>query len=169
MRRTLTLFGTLVLLWAVIAELNHALAHWRVYVFAGALFVLFAALTQPMRPGLAATLLGGLMCDANSPVIFGTHLLLFAATHLIVFNLRDRVPRDDNISITIVALLANLALFLVFSLVQIPQSPAPAAIWPRLIMDLACSQILLVLITPWFIALQSRALVLTGASRPKRA
>ena len=160
MRRTLALLATLLLLWIIVAEINHALSGLRLYVFAGALFVAFAALTQPRRTGLAVSLLGGLICDANAPVGFGTHMLLFAVAHLTLFHVRDRVPRDDAISAIIVVLLTNLALFLVFSFTQIHGSPAPAAIWPRLIADLVCSQVLLAIVTPWFFALQSAALSL---------
>jgi cell shape-determining protein MreD len=165
MRRALTLFLTLVVLWSVLAQLNHALAGWRVYVFGGGLFMAYAALTQPFRAGLITTVLAGLTCDANAPVIFGTHTLLFAAAHVALFHVRERVPRDDNLAAITVVLLTNLALFLVFSFLQIHKSPAPAAVWPRLIVDLLCSQILLVAITPWFFALQARALVLARADR----
>lgn len=165
MRRTLTLFATLFVLWTIVAQANHALTGFRVYLFAGALFVVYAALTQPRGSGLAASLLGGLMCDANAPVAFGTHVLLFAAAHLTVFHIRDRVPRDDNISSVIIVLLTNLALFLVFSFGQIHGSPAPAAVWPRLVADLACSQVFLALITPWFFALQSHSLALARVQR----
>jgi rod shape-determining protein MreD len=144
---------------------NHALAGTRVYLFAGALFVVYSALTQPRGPGLAATLLGGLVCDANAPVAYGTHLVLFAAAHLTILHLRDRVPRNDPIAAIIVALLTNLALFLLFSFGQIHDSPAPAAVWPRLIADLVCSQVFLALITPWFLALQTRSLVLARVER----
>ena len=160
MRRAAILFATLILLWAVVAQLNHAVGSWRIYVFAGGLFVAFAALTQPRRAGLVASLCGGLVCDANTSVAFGTHMLLFAAAHLTLFHVRDRVPRDDNVSAIIVVLLTNLALFLVFSFTQIHASPSPAAIWPRLIMDLLCSQVFLAVVTPWFFALQARSLEL---------
>jgi rod shape-determining protein MreD len=53
----------------------------------------------------------------------------------------------------------------VFSLGQIHDAPAPNAIWPRLIADLVCSQIFLVLVTPWFFALQRGALALAQVSR----
>ncbi len=169
MRRTLILLASLVVLWTIVAQLNHALAGLRLYVFAGGLFVAFAALTQPHRAGLAASLLAGLLCDANAPVAFGTHLLLFAAAHLTLFHVRDRVPRDDNVSAIVVVLLANLALFLVFSFSQIHDSPAPAAVWPRLIADLVCSQVFLAVVTPWFFALQARALVLARVARDEAA
>ncbi len=169
MRRTLLLFATLVVLWTIVGQLNHAISGLRIYLFTGGLFVAYAALTQPRSSGLAASLLGGLMCDANSPVIFGTHTLLFAAAHVTVFHVRDRVPRDDNIAAIIVVLLSNLALFLVFSFTQIHGSPAPAAVWPRLIADLVCSQLFLVLVTPWFFALQTRTLTLGRVLREDAA
>ena len=55
-----------------------------------------------------------------------------------------------------------LALFLAFSFTQIHDSPAPATVWPRLIADLVCSQLFLVLVTPWFFALQAGALPTSG-------
>ncbi len=165
MRRTLLLFATLVLLWTIVSQLNDLLASHRVYIFAGALFVAYAALTQPPRAGLTASILAGLVCDANSPVTFGTHMLLFAAGHLTLFHVRERVPRDDSLAVTAVVLVANLILFLVFSFSQIHASPAPAAVWPRLIADLVCSQVFLTLVTPWFFALQAGSLALARVPR----
>jgi rod shape-determining protein MreD len=165
MRRSLILFATVVVLWALLAQLNHALAGLRIYIFGGGLFVAFVALTQPRRSGLATAFLGGLICDANSSVVFGTHALLFAAAHVTLFHVRDRVPRDDNISAIIVVLLTNLALFLVFSFTQIHALPSPATMWPRLLFDLLCSQVFLGLITPWFFAFQAGSLSLARVSR----
>jgi len=166
-RRALVLFLTLLLLWILVAELNHALTGLRVYLYVGGLFIIYVALTQPLRVGLAASLLAGLICDATSPTRFGTQVLLFVATHLVVFNLRDRVPRHDTVGRVVVTLLANLGLFLVFSFTQISLSPAPAAIWPRLLVDLLCSQIFIALIAPWFFALQAHALVMGNLENPE--
>jgi len=158
--RLLFIFLSTFLLWALTAQLNHALAPWRLYVFVGALAVTLPALTFSLRTGLLASFLGGLVFDATAPIPFGTHALLFALVHAVVFNFRDRVPRDDTLSRVIIALFANLGLFLVFSFTQVARSPAPASLWPRLFADLACSQVLLALIAPWFLAVQARALAL---------
>ena len=165
MRHIAAIFLSLVLLWAIVAEANHGLTGLRIYLFVGGLFVTYSALVLPWRAGLAVTLLGGLLNDANAPVAFGTHLVLFAAAFAIVSHLRDRLPRDDTIARIIVALLANLGLFLLLSFTQIGSSPAPGAAWPRLFADLACSQVFLALIAPWFFALQRRALLLARAER----
>ncbi|MEY4939413.1 MAG: hypothetical protein RIQ93_1148 [Verrucomicrobiota bacterium] len=165
-RRTLILFLTLLVLWFVVSEVNHALTVWRVYVFLGGLFVAYAALTQPLRAGLAASLMAGFVCDANAPAeILGTHTLLFAAAHLTVFKVRDRVSRRDTASQVITALLINLALFFAFSVTQIGRSAA----WPRLFADLLFSQVLLILVAPWFFAFQSRALVMGRVDRDSLA
>ncbi|MCX6952986.1 MAG: hypothetical protein NTV51_12595 [Verrucomicrobia bacterium] len=156
---------TLLLLWTLVSQINHALSGLHVYLFAGSLFVTFAALKLPLRSGLAASLFGGLLFDSTTPVTFGTHFLLFAAAHTMIFHLRDRIPRDDTIARLIVVLLTNLAIYLLFSFMQISRSPAPAAAWPRLIADLVCSQVFLAVIAPWFFALQLRALQLARADR----
>lgn len=165
MRPALVTALTLLLLWTLVAQVNHSLGGLRVYLFVGSLYVTFAALKLPLRSGLGASLLGGLLCDATAPVTFGTQTLLFATAHAVIFHLRDRIPRDDTVARLIVALLTNLALFLVFSFIEISRSPAPAAVWPRLIADLACSQVFLTAIAPWFFALQHRSLSLAHADR----
>jgi len=165
MRRTLVIFLTLLLLWTLVTELNHALTGLRVYLFVGGLFVTYAALMLPLGVGLAASLLGGLLFDATTPVWFGTHVLLFAAAHVVVFHLRTRLPREDTVARVVAALLANLAIFLLFSFSQIGQSPSPSAAWQRLIADLVSSQVFLALVAPWFFALQARALVLARAEQ----
>lgn len=162
MRRALVTFLTLALLWGFVSELNHQLAPWHVYLWIGGLFVTFSAINLPFSSGLLATLMGGFLIDAYSPVAFGTHALLFAAAHAIIFNMRDRIPRDETIARVIIALLTNLALFLVFSFIQVTRLPSPAAVWPRIILDLISSQVFLALIAPWFLALQFRALEVAG-------
>jgi len=163
MRRALVIFTTLILLWSVLTELNHALSPWHVYLWIGGLFVTYSALTLALRPGVLSTLSAGMIFDAAAPIPFGTHTLLFAAAHVIIFNIRDRVPRDETVARVVIALLANLALFLVLSFFLIARLPAPAEAWPRLIVDLICSQLLIASIGPWFFALQAGALEI---SRP---
>lgn len=158
MRHFFALSLTLVLLWGIVAEVNHAIAGFRIYLFTGALYVVFAALTQPLRAGLLVSCVGGLICDANAPVSFGVHLLLFSLAHIILHHVRDRLAHDDSTSLIVVSLIANLALFLLFSFTQISASPRPAAVWPRLIVDLLCSQVFVTIVTPWFFALQRRSL-----------
>lgn len=147
--------------------MNHALSAWHVYLSVAGLFVTFGALVLPLRDGLVATVLAGLLLDATTPADPGTHLLLLAAAHVVIFHLRSRIPRADTIARVVVALLANLALFLGFSFLQITRSPAPAAAWPRLIADLLASQVFLILVAPWFFALQAEGLLLARVERER--
>jgi len=163
--RPLVIFATLLVLWLILSELNHAVAPMHIYFWVGALFVTFAAIALPLRPGLIATILGGLLCDGTTAVPFGLHTLLFAAAHVVLFNLRDRVPREETAGRVLIALFANLALFLAFSFLQLSRWKSPGDVWPRLLFDLLCSQVLLVLIAPWFFALQSRSLAVFARTR----
>jgi rod shape-determining protein MreD len=165
MRRIGVLFLSQLLLWALVGQLNHALTTLQVYVFAPALFVAYATLRQPWPIGLTASLIGGLLCDATTPVAFGTHAMLFAAAHVAMFQFRERLPRDDMLGQVVIVLLVNLGLFLTFSMTQVVSAPAPAAIGVRLLVDLICSQMFVALVTPWFFALQTRAFVLAGIER----
>jgi rod shape-determining protein MreD len=160
MRRTLVLFATLALLWLLVAQANHYLAVWHAYLYVGGLFVAYAALYAPLRDGLVATILGGLLCDASTPAAFGTQMLLFTLAFLAIYRIRDRVPREENLVRVLVALATNLGLFIAFSVSQLGRTPPPGGVWWRLICDLFYSEAVILLIAPWFFALQTRALQL---------
>ena len=81
---------------------------------------------MPFREGFAASVLGGLLCDAVTPVPFGTHAALFGAAHAVVYNIRERLQRDETAVRVVVALLVNLALFLALSFVRHRGTPRPA-------------------------------------------
>jgi rod shape-determining protein MreD len=159
-RRLLALFLSALLLWSLVAIANHYLAPGHVFLFVGGLFVTYVALQLPLRTGLYAALLAGLLCDAGAGTRFGLQAGLFGLAYGVVFNLRGRLDRDGTVVRVVVALLTNLALFLGLSLTQISALPAPGAAWLRLLWDLLWSQLALVLIAPWFFAVQRRALVL---------
>jgi rod shape-determining protein MreD len=169
MRRTALLFLPLLLLWGLVAELNHALSSLHLYVFAGGLFVAYAGLHQPFRPGLAASLLAGFVCDATAPVSFGTHAFLFCFAHGVAYRIRDRVPRHDALASTLLALFTNFGLFLALSFSQFHAYGPPASVWPRLLADLVCSQVFVALVTPWFFALQGRTIDLVETAVALRA
>jgi hypothetical protein len=173
MLRTAVIFLTLLLLWLLVAETNHYLTPLHVYLFAGGLFVTFAALRLPLRAGLAAVLLGGFLCDANMPIaadlrpvafsLAHANTLLFAVAFVAIYRLRDRMARDETLIRVSVAVLANLGLFLAFSVARMAVTPLPAAAWGRLLVDLVCSQAVVALIAPWFFSLQGSALALARA------
>jgi rod shape-determining protein MreD len=166
LRRVALLLGPLLLLWAIGAELNHHLASRQVWVFVGGLHVGFIALTQGFGPGLAAVLLSGLVCDAGSPVPFGTHALLFGLAHNVIFRMRDRIPKEDPVAVTLLALFANFGLFLAFTASRGPSDASP---WPRLVADLVASQVTVAVATPWFTALQARLIDLVETALELRA
>jgi rod shape-determining protein MreD len=169
MRGAAVLFLTLYLLRALVSEANSALSGFHLWLFAGGLFVAYPALMAPFRQGLAASVLGGLLCDAMEPVPFGTHAALFATAHAVVYNVRERLQRDDTLVRVMVALIANLALFLVLSFARMRHVPAGGTVWPRLLCDLVYSEAVVALGAPWFFALQGRALEMARANSGRPA
>jgi rod shape-determining protein MreD len=167
MRRALVVFLTLGLLWGIVAQLNDLLADLHLYLFVGGLYVTYAALALPPRPGLAAVFLAGLLCDANEPVPFGTHALLFGAAQTVLYNLRDRLPHEETAGRVAIALLVNFGLLLILSLFRIGHLPDPAVAWVRIGADLLASQVVLTLAAPWFFALQERSLLLSGGPQSR--
>lgn len=159
-RSALALFLTLFLLWILLAQVNHSLAPWHVYLFAGGLYVTQAALVMALRPGFAAILAAGMVCDANTPVPFGTHTLMFAVTYAVLYRLRDRLPHEELVGQIAIVLIANFALF--FGLTFLRLRPVPRFAWPRLVSDLLLSQLFIGLVAPWYFSLQQRALALAA-------
>jgi cell shape-determining protein MreD len=169
MRGAAVLFLTLYVLRALVAELNTALSGFHLWLFAGGLFVAYSALAMPFHEGFAASLLGGFLCDAMSPVAFGTHAGLFAVAHVAVYNLRERLQRDETFVRVVVALLVNVFLYLAISFVRIGPVNGRAAEWPRALADLVWSEAVIILIAPWFFALQLRTLEMARANPPRSA
>jgi rod shape-determining protein MreD len=152
------------LIGILVAQTNHYLAPWHTQLWVGGLLVTFASLRLEYREGLISVLLLGALHDAASPVGFGLHAFLFGIAHGVVFNLRNRFPREEALFGIIVALLANLGLFLVFSFTRVADLPQPGASWARLFADLLISQGVLAVVTPWLLAMQERALEIAGVS-----
>ncbi len=149
-------------LWWLTGLANHFLGavslpgghYLSVHLYLGGLLVTYAALRLDARHGLVATLFTALLCDAATPVPFGTSLALFGLVHAFLLYGRQRFPREEVVFGTVVALLANLFLFLALSFLLVGDNPRPGEAWLRLFLDLGASQLVVALATPWFLALQ---------------
>lgn len=148
-------------LWWLVGLANHYLAGlMSVYVYVGGLFIAYGALRLDPKHGLIATILTALLFDSVEPVPFGTSLFLFTLVHVTILYGRHRFPREGAVFAVVVALLANLFLFIALSFLLVGANPRPANAWLRIFMDLFISQAVITLIAPWFIALQDRAMEL---------
>ena len=148
------------LLWWLTGLINDRLATSAVHLYLGGLFIAYAAVRLDGKHGLIATVLTGLMLDAAEPVPFGASVLLFGLVHATLLYGRQRFPREGAIFGIVVALLANLFLFIALSFLLIGANPRPAEAWLRIFVDLLLSQLFILLIAPWFLALQDRAMEL---------
>jgi rod shape-determining protein MreD len=156
--RWLIVFGGNLLLYWLVGLVNHHLAPHALHLYVGGLFVTYAGLRLDLKHGFISTLLTGLLIDATAPVRFGTSLALFGLVQATLFYGRRRFPREEPVFAIVVALLANLFLFIVLSFLLVGDNPRPGQAWLRLFADLVASQLALGLVTPWFMAFQSRLL-----------
>ena len=161
-KRLLILTMATLLLALLLGQLNHYLAVWQIHVWCGGLFVAFAALRLGYSTGASAAFISGLLLDAGEPVAFGTQAFLFLAAHAFIYKIRARAPRGETVVGVVVALIANLALFLALSFIRIDPAVDTARAWLRVFADLLVSQITIALIAPWFFAVQTRLLELSG-------
>ncbi len=159
LRWLLVWLANLLLLWLA-GLANHHLAPFAVHLHLSGLLVGYAALRLDPRHGLAATVLTGLSADALTPVPFGTHVVLLGLVHATLLYGRRRFPREEPIFATVVALLANLFVFLALSFLLVGAGPRPGEAWLRLFADLVASQLAIAAVAPWFLALNARLLAL---------
>ena len=146
------------LLWWLTGLANHYVAGFAVHFYLGGLLLTYAALRLDPKQGLTATVLTSFLVDALDPVPFGTSLVLFSLVHLTVLYGRQRFPREGAVFGIVVALLANLFLFIALSFLLVGTNPRPADAWLRIFCDLFFSQIAILVVAPWFLSLQDRAM-----------
>ena len=150
------------LLWWLTGLANHYVAGFAVHLSLGGLLIAYAALRLDPKQGLTATVLTALMVDALTPVPFGTSLVLFSLIHVTVLYGRQQFPREGAIIGIVVALLANLFLFIALSFLLVGANPRPGNAWLRIFADLFISQLAIVVVAPWFLALQDRLMELVA-------
>ncbi len=160
--RWLIVFGANLLLWWLAGLANSYLSGSAVHLYVGGLFVVYSALRLDRKHGLIAIVLTGLMVDAAEPVPYGTSMLLLGLVHATLLYGRQRFPREGAVFGIVVALFANLFLVIALSFLLVGGNPRPGSAWLRVFVDLLASQFLLVVITPWFLALQDRAMELVA-------
>ena len=165
--RWLVVFGSNLLMLWLAGLANHSLAHFSflwvdhctVSLYLGGLLVTYAALRLDSRHGWISTLLTGLAADSLTALPFGTSLVLFGVVHATLLQGRHRFPREELVFAIVVALLANLFLFIAISFLLVGSNPRPAGAWLRLFFDLLASQFAVALLTAWFMSLQNRIFV----------
>jgi len=154
------------LLWWLVGTANNYLSSFSflwldycsVHLYVSGLFVVFSALRLSSKQGWIAVLLTGLMTDAVEPVPFGTSMFLLGLVYATLLYGRRRFPREGSIFGIVLALFANLFLMIALSFLLVGANPSPGEAWLRIFVDLLASQLVILLITPWFLALQKQGM-----------
>ena len=158
--RWLIVFLANLLLWWLVCLANNLLADHSVHLYVGGLFIVYASLRLDWKHGVVATVLTGLTIDAMEPVPFGTSMILLGLVHATLVYGRQRFPREGAVFGIVVALLANLFLVIALSFLLVGANPRPGEAWLRIFVDLLASQVVILVIAPWFLELQAQAMQL---------
>ena len=160
------------LLWVITAQINHHLAVWHMGIFTGGLMLAYPALRFRSRHIWRVALPLGLWMDAASAVSavpFGTHAALFVLAGIIIHQKRGHKPRADTATGVIAAVLSNAVLFIAVSIVPAFRVVSQPGVIVTLLVNLVASSVFVVLVAPWFFALQTRALALAGIGAQAQA
>lgn len=157
-RRTIVVFCCGLIFFALTRQANHALAGHGLSLWVGGLLVAFPALRLAPQQGFNTCFALGLLVDSFSSFPFGLNAFLFGVTHLVIVRIRNRLASDEPIIATVVALISNLALFLILSFFVLGRIKGIQISGLRLLADLVLSQLVIGLTAGWFFALQERAL-----------
>ena len=165
--RWIVIFATNALLAFLGDQLNHELAPWTTSCLVAGLFVPVAALRLRFRAGLLALLLSCLLFDAARPVYFGSTAIILGTAYTVWQAVRPRTPREGNTPAVLGGLLVNAVLFLLQPLVL--DAPSSGSTFARAAWDLLCSEVAVLVVGPWFFALQERTLQLCGVNLAEEA
>ncbi len=144
------------ILLTIMRQMNHVLSPLNISLWLGGLLVAYPALKLNPRTAFTSCFIIGLMMDTWSPMKFGTHALLFGAAQIIIGRIRLRLATHEPTIELIVALIANLFMFIAMTFIAMGKSGGGSFSGLRLLTDLLISQVILVMILPWYFALQSR-------------
>jgi len=167
--RLLILIACGIVLWTITAQLNHYLAPWHLNIFTGGLILAYPALRLPWRDTWRIALPLGLWHDAATAAPFGAHAILFLLAAALIHYLRVRIPRTDTLVAILTAILANTAILAALSIALAIRDPIPAGIIRTLALDTLLSAALIALVTRWYFALQTQALIRLGITAQKQA
>lgn len=156
------------LLWSLVGTVNHHLSRFSflwleycsVHLYVGGMLVVYSALRLNPKHGWIGISLTGLIIDSLEPIPFGTSTILLGIAYATLLYGRRRFPREGSIFAVVVALFANLFLIIALSFLIIGANPNPGHAWLRIFVDLITSQLVILIITPWFLALQNQAMQL---------
>lgn len=159
-RRTAVVFLCGALLLFLTRLLNTSLSPWGISCWSAGLLVTFPALRLAPQQGFNASVLLGLLVDSTSPLPFGCNAFLFGIAHLVIVRIRSRFAASEPLLGLVVALITNLAFYVVITALGLGRTGGATVSGLRLLTDLIASQALIGVLCYWFLALQERALAI---------
>ena len=161
LRWVLVLLANLLLI-LLAGEINHYLAPLSLHIYLGGLMLTFGMLRLQLRQSYLANGITALVLDALNPFSFGLTFLLIMTCHTVVLSLRGQFDRESLRSNLLIALAVNVVLMIALGLAASGKAPDVSVLWGRIVADSAISILAVLLVGPWFFALQKTSLAFIG-------
>ncbi len=161
LRWVLVLLANLLLI-LLAGEVNHYLSPLALHIYLGGLLLTFGMLRLQLRQGFLANGITALVLDALNPLDFGFTFLLIMTCHTAIFSIRGQFDRESLRSNLLIALALNLVLMIALGLASSGNATNTSVLWSRIVADSALSTVAVLLVGPWFFALQKSSLAFIG-------
>ena len=112
----LILFALHGLALILLSQLNQTLATVSLFLFVNGLLISFPALFLPLGQGMAAVFLISIFYDSGEPWKMGASMIPNLITFTALYYIRDRIQYNNRRVFMMVALTANLFLFLYYTI-----------------------------------------------------
>jgi len=167
LRWIIILFGNCLLLFLV-AMVNDALAPLSIYLYINGLIVLVPLIYLSLSKGLLCVLITGIYSDAILLLPFGTSPVIFAVVFTAYYWFRQEFKTHYSPGHNLLyAVSGNAFLLAITSITLNEGSLSHFSYWSSILLNFLFSQIVLSLITPWFISLQGSLVELASPKTTK--
>lgn len=149
-------------LYFLITEFNDSIARTSITLFLPGLFLAYPALNLRFYPALFCNVVTGLLIDATSPVPFGSTAIIFLLIQLVINKYRSNIKKNNLYHGWVISQVTNLIIFSFVTLYFNAAHLFEIGIFVRTVFDFIISQLILALLTPWYLSLVKQMVSFTG-------
>lgn len=146
----------------IFEQLNFYLNIWGIEIMVTAMLLSFSSLSLTHTQGALSLIPIALYLDSHSPLPFGTSLVILIGLHYFIVVFRKQFRREVNSIGLGVALLANLAIHLLYTAFASAHLGAEGLDGLRIGLNLLCSSLVIGILNPFYSSLLDDLLGLFG-------
>lgn len=146
----------------LIVEINDSVATLSITLFIPGIFIAFPALNMRLYPAILCNILTGFLIDSITPIPFGLTATIFLIIQLIISRYRQSIKRNNLYHGWVIAQITNMILFFAVTLWFNSTVLFQFGIFFRTMLDFLLSQLVLAVITSWYLQLLKEIILWAG-------